>query len=150
MLEKRPVVLILCSKNSARSQMAEALLRKHAGDRFKVHSAGLESDRVHPMVAPVMAEVGVDVSGQRSKNVKEYLGYLPVYYLIIVCANAESRCPSIFPGMRERFFWPFDDPAAAEGSEEERMAVFRRVRDEIDERLRAWLAEIDARSEQAK
>ena len=143
---KRKTVLILCSKNSARSQMAEALLRKHTGNRFDVHSAGLESDRVHPMVAPVMAEMGIDVSGQRSKNVKEDLGRLPVQYLIIVCANAEKRCPSIFPGMRERLFWPFDDPAAAEGSEAEQMAVFRRVRDEIDEKLREWLLEIDENS----
>jgi arsenate reductase len=135
-------VLVLCSKNSARSQMAEGLLRKYAGDHFSVYSAGLDSDRVHPMVPPVMAEIGIDVSEQRSKNVKEYLGHLPVHYLIVVCANAEDRCPSIFPGMRERFFWPFDDPAAAEGSEEEQLAVFRRVRDEISKQLQTWLAEM--------
>ena len=145
-MDKRQTVLILCSKNSARSQMAEALLRKHAGDRFDVHSAGLESDQVHPMVPRVMSEVGIDVSEQRSKNVEEYLGHLPVYYLIIVCASAEKRCPAIFPGMFERLFWPFDDPAAVEGSEEEQLAVFRRVRDEIDQKLQAWLAEIDSRT----
>lgn len=149
-MDKRQNVLFLCTKNSARSQMAEGLLRKLAGNRFEVFSAGLEPDRVHPAVAPVMAEVGVDVSGQYSKDVQEYLGSLWAHYLIIVCANAEQRCPTIFPGIGERLFWPFEDPAAVIGSMEEQQEAFRRVRDEIDQRLRTWLAELDPSGEPAE
>ncbi|MFZ5828572.1 MAG: arsenate reductase ArsC [Planctomycetota bacterium] len=144
-MDARKNVLILCTRNSARSQMAEALLRHLAADRFNVCSAGLEPDRVHPQVEPVMAEMGIDVSGQRSKDVREYLGKLFTHYLIIVCANAEQRCPTIFPGMIERLVWPFDDPAAVEGTEEEQREAFRRVRDQIDARLRQWLGELDAK-----
>ena len=123
--------------------MAEALLRKHAGDRFDVYSAGLNPDRIHPMVEPVMKEIGLDVSGQRSKGVQEYLGRLTAHYLIVVCENAERNCPKIFPGPGERLFWPFDDPAAVEGTEEVQLEAFRRVRDQIDARLREWLRSLD-------
>jgi arsenate reductase len=139
----RKNVLILCTRNSARSQMAEALLRKHAGDRFDVYSAGLNPDRVHPMVGPVMREIGLDVSGQRSKSVQEYLGRLAAHYLIVVCESAERNCPKIFPGPGERLFWPFDDPAAVAGTEELQLQAFRRVRDQIDARLRDWLHSLD-------
>jgi arsenate reductase len=94
--------------------MAEALLRKYAGDRFEVYSAGLNPDRIHPLVGPVMREIGIDISGQRSKSVQEYLGRLTAHYLIIVCENVERNCPKIFPGPGVRLFWPFDDPAAVE------------------------------------
>ncbi len=143
-MDKQENVLFLCTRNSARSQMAEGLLRELAGDRFNVLSAGLEPDRVHPAVAPVMAELGIDVSGQYSKDVTEYLGKLRAHYLIIVCENAEQRCPAIFPGIGERLFWPFEDPAAVEGSEEGQLGAFRQIRDQIDQRLRSWLAELDA------
>ncbi len=136
----RQNVLILCTRNSARSQMAEALFRKRAGDRFNVFSAGLEPDRVHPMVAEVMAEAGVDTAGQRSKSVQEYLGKLTAHYLFVVCENVEKNCPRIFPGPGERHYWPFDDPAAVSGSPEEQRAAFRKVRDQIDERIRQWLS----------
>jgi arsenate reductase len=139
-MSKKPNVLFLCTHNSARSQMAEALLRDMAGDRFEVHSAGTEATRVNPMVAPVMEELGIDVSAQRSKSLDEYLGHLNADHVIIVCANAEKVCPRIFPGLGDRLFWPFDDPAAVEGTDEEKKAAFRRVRDQIAERLRAWLA----------
>ncbi len=142
-MDQRRNVLILCTSNSARSQMAEALLRKHAGDRFNVYSAGLNPDRIHPMVEPVMREIGLDVSGQRSKSVKEYLGRLTAHHLIVVCANAERSCPKIFPGPGERLFWPFDDPATIEGTEEVQLEAFRRVRDQIDARLREWLRGLD-------
>ena len=89
-MDRRKNVLILCTRNSARSQMAEALLRKHAGDRFNVYSAGLNPDRIHPMVEPVMREIGLDVSGQQSKGVKEYLGRLTAHYLIVVCERGEK------------------------------------------------------------
>ena len=143
-MQERKNVLILCTRNSARSQMAALLLRKYAGDRFEVYSAGLQPDRIHPLVGPVMEEIGLDVSGERSKSVQEYLGRVVAHYLIMVCENAEKNCPRIFPGPGERLYWPFDDPAAVEGSEEERLAAFRRVRDQIDTRIREWLRELDA------
>ena len=142
-MDWRNNVLILCTQNSARSQMAEGILRKYVGDRFNIYSAGLNPDRIHPMVEPVMREIGIDISGQRSKGVELYLGRLTAHYLIIVCQNVERHCPKIFPGPGERLYWPFDDPAAVEGTEEEQLAVFRRVRDEIAARLRAWLDELD-------
>jgi arsenate reductase len=119
--------------------MAEALLRAYAGDRFLVYSAGLEPDRVHPLVGPVMVEIGIDVSGQRSKDIKEYLGRLTAHYLIVVCEHAERNCPTIFPGPGERLFWSLPDPAAVEGTAEEQLEAFRRVRDQIRFRLWEWL-----------
>jgi arsenate reductase len=123
--------------------MAEGILRKYVGDRFQVFSARLDPDRIHPMVEPVMREIGIDISGQRSKSVKEYLGRLTAHYLIVVCENAERDCPKIFPGPGERLYWPFDDPAAVEGTEEKQQEAFRRVRDQIAARLREWLRELD-------
>lgn len=133
-------VLFLCTGNSARSQMAEALLRRHAGERFEVYSAGLEPKGIHPNTLRVLSEIGLDAEGQRSKHLDEYMGKLHFGYVITVCANAEERCPAVFPGMGRRLHWPFDDPAAATGSAAEKLAEFRRVRDEIDARLQAWLA----------
>jgi arsenate reductase len=123
--------------------MAEGLLRHLAGDRFDVHSAGTEpAERVHPRAVQVMAERGIDVSGQRPKSVQEYLGRLPVRYLIIVCGGAEETCPRAIPGVMHRLFWPFDDPAKLTGTDEEVLAGFRRVRDEIEKRLQEWLASV--------
>ena len=133
-------VLFLCTGNSARSQMAEALLRKHAGDRFDVYSAGLEPKGIHPYTRRVMQEIGIDLGGQRSKHLSEYMGKLHFEYLITVCGNAERECPT-FPGADQRQHWPFEDPAAIEGTEEQKLAAFRAVRDQIDRRVRAWLAE---------
>ena len=133
-------VLFLCTGNSARSQMAEALLRQHAGDRFEVHSAGLEPKGINPYTVRVMDEIGVDLSGHRSKDVMEYLGRVHFGYVITVCDNAEKNCP-IFPGVSVRLHWPFEDPAHFEGSDEQTAAKFREVRDQIDVRIRAWLAE---------
>ncbi len=135
-------ILILCTRNSARSQMAEGLLRKLVGDRFHVYSAGLDPDRIHPMVEPVMNEIGIDISTQRSKSVQEYLGKLTAHYLIVVCEHVERNCPKLYPGFGERLYWPFDDPAAVEGTEEEQLGAFRRVRDEIAARLREWLRDL--------
>jgi arsenate reductase len=135
-----PRVLFLCTGNSARSQMAEGFLRHYAGDRYEIHSAGLEPRPVNPLAIQAMSEVGIDISGQRSKAVADYLGIVHFGYLITVCTDAERQCP-IFPGVSLRLHWAFDDPAAAEGTEEERLEVFRRVRDEIDARIRAWLVE---------
>jgi arsenate reductase len=133
-------VLFLCTGNSARSQVAEALLREYAGDHFDVYSAGLEPKGIHPYTRQVMHEMGIDLSGQRSKHLNEYIGKLRFEHLITVCGNAEQACPT-FPGAGRRQHWPFDDPAAVEGSEEHKLAAFREVRDQIGRRVRAWLAE---------
>lgn len=126
-------VLILCTGNSARSQMAEGLLRHLAGDRFEVESAGTIASFVRPQAIASMAEIGIDISGHRSKCLDEFLGK-SFDYVITVCANAAENCP-VFPGKARRIHWSFDDPADAVGSSEEQLAVFRRVRDEIAEKL---------------
>jgi arsenate reductase len=128
-----PRVLFLCVHNSARSQMAEGLLRTIAGYRFEAFSAGAEATEVRPLAVRAMAEVGIDISGQRSKTVQEYDGQA-FDWVVTVCDDAKEACP-YFPGERQ-LHWSFDDPSAAEGSEEERLEVFRRVRDEIATRIK--------------
>ncbi|HYE14641.1 MAG TPA: arsenate reductase ArsC [Pyrinomonadaceae bacterium] len=137
-MNDRKRVLILCTGNSARSQMAEGLLRHDGGGRFEVESAGVEPSSVRPQAVEAMREVGVDISGHRSKSVEEFAGR-EFDYVITVCDNANERCP-VFPGNTRRLHWSFEDPAAAEGDEAERLAVFRRVRDEIRARLRDFIA----------
>lgn len=127
-------VLILCTGNSARSQMAEGLLRSMAGDLFEVESAGVEPTNVRPEAIEAMREIGVDISAHRSKSVEEIAGR-EFDYVITVCDNARERCP-LFPSKTERIHWSFDDPAKAVGERAARLAVFRRVRDEIENRLR--------------
>ena len=129
----RARVLFLCTHNSARSQMAEGLLRQLAGNRFEAHSAGTEATHVRPLAVRAMDEVGVDISGQESKRLDRYLGQ-PFDYVITVCDDANEACP-VFPGAKSRLHWSFEDPSRAEGSEEERLAVFRSVRDRIGERI---------------
>lgn len=136
---RKTKVLFLCTGNSARSQMAEAFLRRAAGDRFEVHSAGLEPKGIHPLTVRVMEELGYDLSGQRAKDVVEYLGKHHFGYLITVCAHAEEHCPTTFLGVSERIHWPIQDPAAFTGSEEEGLARFRQARDQIAGHIRAWL-----------
>ena len=131
-------VLILCTGNSARSQMAEGLLRHDGGPAFAVESAGVEASFVRPQAIAVMDEIGIDISGHRSKSVAEFMSQ-NFDYVITVCDNANERCP-IFPGRTERIHWSFDDPATAIGDEEDQLAVFRRVRDEIRHKLRLFLA----------
>ena len=126
-------VLILCTGNSARSQMAEGLLRHDAGQRFEAESAGTKASSVRPEAITVMQEVGIDITGHRSKNVDEFAGQR-FDYVITVCDNARETCP-VFFGAAEKLHHDFEDPAAFKGSEEERLAVFRRVRDQ----LRAYL-----------
>ncbi|MCB1088847.1 MAG: arsenate reductase ArsC [Verrucomicrobiae bacterium] len=137
MSKTAPLVLILCTGNSCRSQMAEALLQRAAGDSLRVASAGSKpSGYVHPLSIRAMAEIGVDLSSARSKSLEEFLDQ-DVETVITVCGNADQACP-IFPGQVRRYHWPFDDPAHAEGDEEAQMAVFRRVRDEIDRVFSAY------------
>ena len=132
-------VLFLRTANSARSQMAGALLRKHADDRYEALSAGMEPSRVHPLAIRAMKEVGVDISGQRSKSVKEYLSRIALGHVIVVCARAEKNCPYLYPPLVPESR-PFEDPAACQGTEEECLAKFRQVRDQIKARIKAWLA----------
>jgi arsenate reductase (thioredoxin) len=134
-------VLFLCTGNSARSQIAEAFLRKYAGDHFEAHSAGLEPKALNPLTVKVMEEVGFDMSGHRSKGVDEYLGKVHFQYLITVCDDAEKNCPAVWPGVNQRLHWSFEDPAKFEGTDEQKLAKFRQVRDLIDTRVKAWLAE---------
>lgn len=122
-------VLILCTGNSARSQMAEGLLRHDAGERFEVESAGTKASIVRPEAIAVMRELGIDISGQRSKNVDEFDGQ-QFDYVITVCDNARETCPVFFGGA-QKVHRDFEDPVAATGSEEERLTVFRRVRDQL-------------------
>lgn len=133
-------VLFLCTGNSARSQMAEALLRKHASDRYEAHSAGLEPQGINPLTIKAMQEVGVSLEGQRSKSVKEYLATMNFSYFITVCAHAEQNCPTAFLlSAGKHLHWNFADPAAVQGTDEEKMAKFREVRDMIDKKIREWL-----------
>lgn len=127
-------VLILCTANSARSQMAEGLLRHDAGDRFEVASAGTRATRVRPEAIAVMAELGIDISGHRSKTVDEFAGE-SFDLVLTVCDSARETCP-IYPGHGQRIHQAFADPAAVEGSEVERLAAFRQVRDDIRAYLR--------------
>lgn len=130
-------VLFLCTHNSARSQMAEGLLRAWAGDRFEAFSAGVEATEVRPLAIRAMAEIGIDISGQRSEALDEYLGQA-FDLAVTVCDEAREACP-FFPGAARQLHWSFDDPSAATGTEEARLAVFRRVRDEIGARIRKEL-----------
>jgi len=126
-------VLFLCTHNSARSQMAEGLLRYLAGDRFEAYSAGTEATRVRPLAIRVMEEIGIDTSSQASKTLDRYLNE-PFDYVITVCDEANEACP-FFPGASTRLHWSLTDPSQAEGSQQERLAVFRRVRDELRNRI---------------
>ncbi len=133
----RPKVLFLCTQNSCRSQMAEGFLRHLAGDRFEAVSAGARAARVNPDAIRVMKEAGIDISAHRSKDASEFLGQ-HIAYVVRVCDRAKETCP-IFPGAIRYFDWGLDDPATAEGTEAERLAVFRRVRDEIERRVQEFV-----------
>ena len=134
-------VLILCTGNSARSQMAEGLLRHEGGGRFEVFSAGTKPTSVRPEAVSVMNEIGIDITGHRSKSVDEFIGQ-PLGLVISVCDNARETCP-VFPGRVKRLHWPVDDPAAVQGSEEVRKAAFRRIRDQLHARIKVFLDEND-------
>ena len=141
-MDPKEKVLIICSQNSARSQMVEGFLREYGGCFFDAFSAGFEPAPVHPLAVHVMQEIGIDISGQRSKSVKEYLGKMAFGHVIAVCKKAEEQCPVIFPNAHKILSWPFDDPASLNGSETERLQEFRRIRNEIDAKVRAWVTEM--------
>ena len=136
-MPKTQTVLILCTGNSARSQMAEGLFRQAAGDRYQVFSAGTKPTQVRPEAISVMREIGIDISGHRSKSVDEFLGQ-ELDLVITVCDSAQESCP-VFPGRTRRLHWPFEDPAAVMGSQEQRIAAFRSIRDQIWERIKLFL-----------
>jgi arsenate reductase len=134
-------VLFLCTGNSARSQMAEAFLRAYGGEQFEAFSAGLDPKDISPYTRQVMAERGYALAGQRSKNVSEYLAKKHFGYLITVCGQAEQNCPRAFMGMGRRVHWDLGDPAAFVGTDEEILEKYRQVRDEVEARVRGWVAE---------
>lgn len=140
-------VLILCTGNSARSQMAEGLLRHLDSDHFDVFSAGSKPSVVNPLAIEVMHERGIDISGHRSKHLNEFLQQ-PFDYVITVCDQAAETCP-IFPGKARRLHWSFPDPAAVEGSHDEQLTAFRMTRDALEARLKQWLQETAAPSQEA-
>jgi arsenate reductase len=138
-MSPKPSVLILCTGNSCRSHLAEGILRAAAGDIIDVHSAGSKpAGYVHPKAIEVMKEIGIDISGHSSKHMNDFLGQ-NIHTVITVCGNADQACP-MYPGQVNRHHWGFDDPAHATGTEEEILAVFRRVRDEIQKVFGAYAA----------
>jgi len=132
-------VLFLCTTNSARSQMAEAFLKKYGGDKFEAYSAGFEPKAIHPYTEQVMQEIGIPLTGQAPKSFGEYMGKVHFGYLITVCAEAEKNCPKIFPGVGQRLHWFFEDPASFEGSAEEKIGKFREIRDKIQQKIKEWV-----------
>ncbi len=136
-------VLFLCTGNSARSQMAEAFLRRFGDDRFEAFSAGLQPQEINPYTRRVMEEVGLSLEGHYAKGLDQYLGKVHFGYVITVCSKAEESCP-IFPGVTQRPHWPFEDPAAFEGDDEEKLAKFREVRDQIEAQVLEWLREVES------
>jgi arsenate reductase len=138
-MSKKQRVLIICTGNVARSQMAEGLLRHDAGDRFEVFSAGIIPSQVRPLAIKAMAEIGIDISRHRSKSVDEFLDQ-ELDYVITVCDYAKEVCP-VIPAKIERIHWSIPDPVAAWGDEKAQLEAFRRARDEIRGRLRAWVSE---------
>lgn len=133
-------ILILCTGNSCRSQMAEGVLRHYGGDGLEVESAGSEPSKVNPVAVRVMKEIGIDISGHRSKHVKEFLGQ-HFHYVITVCDKANEACP-IFPGPAQRLHWPFPDPPHAREIDETVLLEFRRVRDLVHDKFRDFAAEL--------
>jgi len=123
--------------------MAEAFLKRYAGDRFEVHSAGFEPTEIHPLTRQVMGEAGLDLKDQRAKSVKEYLGRVTFTYLITVCEKAEKDCPIAFPGVQLRMYWPFEDPVGGNDSDAQKLQKFREIRDKIEQRIQLWLREMD-------
>lgn len=140
-MEKKKVIF-LCVHNTARSQIGEALLRHHAGDRYEVVSAGMNTaSEVHPLALQVLEEKGIDTQNLRSKSIQEFMGRHDFEHAIIVCRTMEEDCPSFNADARYIYRWIVDDPAAVTGSDEEKLAAFRETRDKIEKRMQIWLEE---------
>jgi len=137
-------VLFLCTGNSARSQMAEAFLRQYAGDRFEALSAGLEPKGINPYTIRVMDEAGIDIRDQKSESTSDYMGRMFYRYVITVCSHADENCPqALWAQAGTKLHWPFEDPAAATGSDEAIMTKFREVRDQIEAKIKTWVSELE-------
>ncbi len=134
-------VLFVCTHNSARSQMAHGWLKHLGADQFRVYSAGVKPGTLHPMAVKAMAEVGIDIADHVAEGIDKYLGHIPIYHLITVCDKAGQSCPRVWPGAPKREHWSFDDPSSATGSDEQKLDMFRQVRDEIRKKIEAWIAE---------
>jgi len=124
--------------------MAEAFLRYYANERFEVYSAGLDPKGINPLTIRVMDEIGIDIRHQTSDNIKKYMGHVAFRYVITVCARAEENCPTPLWHLGEKLHWPFDDPAAVEGTDEEKLPKFREVRDQMAAKVQSWVAELEA------
>jgi arsenate reductase len=146
-MSEKPRVLFLGSHNAGRTQMAEALLRKHGGHRFDVCSAGLEPSQLHPLATEVLAEVGVTAAGLHAKPITAFLGKTTIAWAIIMCEPSERTSPRLYPFATRTVRWPFEDPTWTQGSAEIQLVRFRRVRDAIDARIRSWLREVEASPE---
>ena len=143
-LMSKPMVLFLCTGNSARSQMAEAFLRHHAGDLYEVHSAGLDPQGIHPLTIQVMSEVGIDVAGHESKSLNLYLGKTSPKWVIFVCEKAERSCPHVWPFSLQTESWRIDDPVDSTSDDLQRLMKFRTIRDEVEARVVQWIADHSA------
>ena len=132
-------VLFLCTGNSARSQMAEAFLRQYGSESFNAYSAGLEPKGLNPYTIRAMKERGMDLSSHSSKSVNEFLGKSLIHIVISVCDHADQNCPAVWPGVVERLHWSFEDPAAFQGTDEEKLDKFREIRDAIERKVQQWL-----------
>jgi arsenate reductase len=121
--------------------MAEAFLRKFGGDQFEAYSAGTEPRGIHPYTERVMQEIGINLGGQYSKGLGEFMGKIHFAYVIILCEEAEKMCPTTFPGITQRLSWSFEDPAAVDESDDRKLMKFREVRDKMEQRIKSWLRE---------
>lgn len=146
-MDKKQNVLFLCNDNTARSQMAEGLLRHTASNRFESLSAGLDPEmQLHPFAIKVMEEIGIDISSQKPKGVDIYLGKTMIHYLMILCDKTQSTCPRVWPGtpFQKRYYWPVNNPEDITGTTEEKMVAYRNVREELKEKISSWLSnEVD-------
>ncbi len=141
---KKPMVLILCTGNSCRSQMAEGFLKLYKGDIYDVQSAGTDPKaEVHPLAVRVMHEIGIDISDHRPKGLSPFLGKAPVRHILIVCDKANNTCPRVWPGTFTRTYLPFNDPATFVGSDEDTLEEFRKVRDQIGKAMKTWEPQVD-------
>ena len=143
MNNKKQNLLVLCTGNSARSQMAEGFFKKYASDRFDVYSAGLTPKGLNPFAIRAMDEVGIDISNHTSDRIKKYMGHKHFRYVITVCSDADEKCPSPLWSNGIKLHWPFEDPATFEGDDGGTMAKFREVRDKIDVAIKDWLENLD-------
>jgi arsenate reductase len=140
---KKTNVIILCTHNQARSQMAEAFLREYGGEHFNVFSAGFEKKEIHPFTKRVMKDKGYDLNGHYSKELKQFLGEKHFGIIITLCSEAEELCPTL-PGVSTRLRWDIEDPTAFEGAKEEKLEKFREARDRIEEKIKEWLKDREA------